>query len=132
MNSKNNKYKIILLWGVGMYAFQKFLSDPQSRLQIVFSILISFLIYSANEIIMTDAFYKNKYLRHFIPLLIMNLVLIPINLIYTITNSYKYTTSNYIQYIIFNICVLVLYILQHHFYKKGINKLLTSKISSID
>ncbi len=132
MSNKNYKYKTILLWGLGMYVFQKFLSDPQARIQIIFYIVISLLIYSANAFFMTNAFYNHKYLRHAVPLLIMNCVLIPVNLIHTITNAYTLTSSDILKYLSFNSLVLMIYVLQYRFYKKRINESLKTKISSID
>lgn len=132
MQNNTQKYKIILLWGIGMYVFQELLSNPQARIQILVSIAISFLIYSANQMVMTNAFYNNKFLRHAIPILIMNCILLPINLIYSVTNSYKFTRSDYLGYFLFNILILIIYVLQHHYFKKRINNLLKVKLSIIE
>lgn len=128
----NQKYLIVLLWGTSIYTFQKFMENPSDRLHIILTIAISYLIYTANQIFMTDKFYNHKYLRHAIPMLIMNCILIPLNIMYGLVNDYEFSRPDFIGYFLFNLVVLTLYILQHIYYKKQINRQLESKVSKLD
>jgi len=131
MNNQK-KYLYILLWGTGMYTLQNFISNPNNRAQIIISIAIAYLIYTANQVIMTDIFYSNKYLRHSIPMLTMNCVLIPINILIFRINHKIITVQNVFGYIFFNVVVLIIYILQHLYHKKNINRQLTRRINLLD
>jgi len=132
MYHKKQKYLVIILWGTSMYALQDFMNKPNARIQILMSIGIAFLIYTANQIFMTNKLYSNKYLRHVLPMLIMNCVLIPINVVIAIANDYKFADADIKGYLIFNVIILIIYILQHVYYKNRINRQLRAKISTLE
>lgn len=132
MYQKQLKYLVIILWGTSMYALQDFINNPNTRIQILMSIGIAFLIYTANQIFMTEKFYTNKYLRHAIPILIMNCVLIPINIVIARVNEYEFGNVDMVGYLLFNVIILIIYILQQVYYKNRINRQLKAKISSLE
>jgi len=128
----NNKYYSSVIWGTGMYAFIKFIDQPDQRLQIIACIVIAFFIYSANQLIMTDFFYRHKVLRYLVPLAIMNVIIVPINVIITKINGGTFSSNHIWYYSLFNIVVLIIYILQHQYQKQQINKYLKLKQNSFN
>ena len=108
--SKVNIYTAVI-WGACMYALQNFLQNPDSRIQIIMSMGIAFLILLANKLLVTNSIYNNKILRYLIPILIMNFVLIPINILIAILMDYSFKNIDLKNYIMFNIIVFAIYIL---------------------
>ena len=129
--SKVNIYTAII-WGACMYALQSFLQNPDSRIQIIMSMGIAFLILLANKLLVTNSIYNNKILRYLIPILIMNFVLIPINILIAILMDYSFKNIDLKNYIMFNIIVFAIYMIQNLYHKSKINKQLKAKISALE
>lgn len=129
--SKVNIYSAII-WGACMYALQNFLQNPDSRIQIIMSIGIAFLILLANKRLVTNSIYRSKILRYLIPMLIMNFVLIPINILSAILMDYSLKNIDIKNYIMFNIIVFAIYFIQNLYHKSKINRQLKVKVSTLE
>lgn len=129
--SKANIYTAII-WGACMYALQNFLQNPDSRIQILMSMGIAFLILLANKLLISNSIYNNKILRYLMPMLIMNLILIPINILIAIITDYSFKNIDIRGYILFNIIVFTIYIIQNLYHKNKINKHLKAKVSTLE
>lgn len=129
--SKVNIYTAII-WGACIYALQNFMQNPNSRIQILTSIGIAFLIILVNKLLVTKRIYSNKILRYLIPMLIMNFLLIPINILYTIVMDYSFKNIDIRGYILFNIIIFIIYVIHNLYQKDKINKHLKAKVSTLD
>lgn len=131
MHNKKIRFLIILLWGTGVYTLQSFVENPEKRVQIITTILVAFVINFINQFATRDRIYKNRLILYTLPIIVMNLVLLPLNLLAIYLGKYTLTSFHIVIYLVFNLFVLLANILQHVYRRKRINDQLQIKLENL-
>jgi len=130
MDRKIRSILIYVLYGFGGYTISQFLRFNEERKEILITIGLAIIIGVIIDFVVTDKIYRHKYLRHIVPLAVVNLVLIPY-MVYRDEDIYR-EPSFWVFLLLWNIGLAALYSYIDYSRKKRVNQLLASKINKLD
>lgn len=130
MDRKFRSFLVYILYGFGAYTVSQFIRFKEERSEILILIGLAIVIGIVIDLLVTEKIYRSKYLRHIVPLMIVNLVLIPYN-IYRYNEIYK-ESEFWIAVLLWNIGLGILYSYLDYSRKKRVNQLLASKVKTLN